>query len=146
MQMYIWIWIYGPLEAPREAFRTQGWKLLDGSSHFLIEIRWNVDAFLTTFHRGVTKQHVKCNEKSLYFRFIFGAVAKNRPAERGGGRKGHCPGARRHRGCQGSELSGLECKIHQLKLRPADAMMFFFGFGPKFEHLRTLWPYYFAHH
>ena len=30
-----------------------------------------------------------------------------------------------HMGARGSELSGLECKIHQLKLRPADAMMFF---------------------
>ena len=28
-----------------------------------------------------------------------------------------------HRGARGSELSGLECKIHQLKLRPADAMI-----------------------
>ena len=35
----------------------------------------------------------------------------------GGGRRGHCPGARGHRGTRGSELSGLECKIHQLKLR-----------------------------
>ena len=57
---------------------------------------------------------------------------------RGGGRRGHCQGARGHRGARGSELSGLECKIHQLKLRPADALMFFFYFGPKFEHLRTL--------
>ena len=42
-----------------------------------------------------------------------------RQARREGVRRGHCPGAR------GSKLSGLECKIHQLKLRPADAMMFF---------------------
>ena len=55
-----------------------------------------------------------------------------------GGRRGHCPGARGHRGTRGSELSGLECKIHQLKLRPAGAMMLFFDFGPKFEHPRTL--------
>ena len=54
------------------------------------------------------------------------------PTSRAYGRRGRCPGAR------GSELSGLECKIHQLKLRPADAMMFFFDFGPKFEHLRRL--------
>ena len=33
---------------------------------------------------------------------------------------------RGHRGARGSELSGLECKIYQLKLRPANAMMFFF--------------------
>ena len=45
---------------------------------------------------------------------------------------------RGHRGTRGSELSGLECKIHQLKLRPAAAMMLFFDFGPKFEHPRTL--------
>ena len=45
---------------------------------------------------------------------------------------------RGHRGTRGSELSGLECKIHQLKLRPAGAMMLFFDFGPKFEHPRTL--------
>ena len=64
---------------------------------------------------------------------------------RGEGRRDHCPGAQKHRGTRGSELSGLECKIHLLKLRPADAMMFFFYFGPKFKHLRTLWPY-FAHH
>ena len=56
-------------------------------------------------------------------------------ARRGGSRKGHCPGTQ---GARGSELSGLECKIHQLKLRPADAMMLFFDFGPKFGHLRTL--------
>ena len=55
-----------------------------------------------------------------------------------GGIRGHCPGARGHKGTRGSELSGLECKIHQLKLRPADAMMLFFDFGPKFEHPRTL--------
>ena len=60
-----------------------------------------------------------------------------RTAERGG-RRGHCPGARGHRGTRGSELLGLECKIHQLKLRPAGAMMLFFDFGPKFEHPRTL--------
>ena len=79
-----------------------------------------------------------------------------RPAERGG-RRGHCPGARGHREARGSELSGLECKIHQLKLRPADAMMFFLILAeirtsadamtlfcssqdvePKFEHLRRL--------
>ena len=60
-----------------------------------------------------------------------------RTAERGG-RRGHCPGARGHRGTRGFELSGLECKIHQLKLRPAGAMMLFFDFGPKFEHPRTL--------
>ena len=57
---------------------------------------------------------------------------------RRGGRRGHCPGAREHRGTRGSELSGLECKIHQLKLRPAGAMMLFFDFGPKFEHPRKL--------
>ena len=56
----------------------------------------------------------------------------------GGGRRGHYPGARGHKGARGSKLSGLECNIHQLKLRPADAMMFLFYFGPKFEHLRTL--------
>ena len=39
---------------------------------------------------------------------------------RGRSRRGHCLGTR------GSELSGLESKIHQLKLRSADAMMFFF--------------------
>ena len=60
---------------------------------------------------------------------------------RGGGRRGHCSGARGHRGTRGSELSGLECKIHQLKLRPAGAMMLFFDFGPKFEYPRTLLPY-----
>ena len=32
---------------------------------------------------------------------------------------------RGHMGAWGSELSGLECKIHQLKLQLADAMMFF---------------------
>ena len=48
-----------------------------------------------------------------------------RPAERGS-RRGHCPGARRHRGGRDSELSGLERNIHQLKLRSADAMTFFF--------------------
>ena len=32
---------------------------------------------------------------------------------------------RGHMGARGSVLSGLECKIYQLKLRPADAMMFF---------------------
>ena len=62
----------------------------------------------------------------------------SRTAERGGGKRGHCPGARGHRGARGSELSGLECKIHQLKLRPVGAMMLFFDFGPKFEHPRTL--------
>ena len=67
--------------------------------------------------------------------FIFG-IGPGPP--RGGGRRGHCPGARGHRGTRGSELSGLECKIHQLKLRPAGAMMLFFDFGPKFEHPRTL--------
>ena len=61
----------------------------------------------------------------------------SRTAERGG-RRGHCPGARGHRGTRSSELSGLECKLHQLKLRPAGAMMLFFDFGPKFEHPRTL--------
>ena len=60
-----------------------------------------------------------------------------RPAERET-RSGHCTGARGHTGARGSELSGLECKIYQLKLRPADAMMFFFYFGPKFGHLRML--------
>ena len=45
---------------------------------------------------------------------------------------------RERRGARDSELSGLECKIYLLKLRPADAMMFFFDFGPKFEHVRTL--------
>ena len=47
-------------------------------------------------------------------------------ARREGGRRGHCPGARGFREARGSELSGLKCKIHQLKLRLADAMMFFF--------------------
>ena len=65
-------------------------------------------------------------------------IHTRRTAERGGGRRGHCPVARGHRGTRGSELSGLECKIHQLKLRPAGAMMLFFDFGPKFEHPRTL--------
>ena len=46
--------------------------------------------------------------------------SSNQARREGGARRGHCPGAR------GSELSDLECKIHQLKLRPADAMMFFF--------------------
>ena len=69
-------------------------------------------------------------------RLVF--VPQSRTAERGGGRRGHCPGARGHRGTRGSALSGLECKIHQLKLRPAGAMMLFFDFGPKFEHPRTL--------
>ena len=75
---------------------------------------------------------------------------------RGGGQRDHCPGAR------GSKLSGLECKIHQLKLRPADAMMLFFLFRaeirtsvdamtlfcssldvePKFKHLRRLWLFF----
>ena len=32
---------------------------------------------------------------------------------------------REHRGDRGSELPGLECKIHPLKLRPANVMMFF---------------------
>ena len=44
-----------------------------------------------------------------------------RTAERGG-RRGHCPGARGHMGTRGSELSGLECKIHQLKLRRDDVI------------------------
>ena len=48
-----------------------------------------------------------------------------RPAERG--TEGVT--VRGHMGPRGSELSGLECKIHQLKLRPADAMMFFFISG-----------------
>ena len=70
---------------------------------------------------------------------------------------GQCPEARGHRGARGSELSGLKCKIHQLKLRPADAMMFFLfraeirtsadamtlfcsslNVEPKFEHLLRL--------
>ena len=46
-------------------------------------------------------------------------------ARREGGRRGHCLGARGHREARGSELSGLECKIHQLKLRPVDSMMLF---------------------
>ena len=65
------------------------------------------------------------------------AFVQPRPDERGD-RSGHSSGARGHRRTRGSELSGSECKIHQLKLRPADAMSFFFYFGPKFEHLRTL--------
>ena len=69
----------------------------------------------------------------------------NQDRREGEGRRGHCPGARGHKGTRGSELSGLECKIHQLKLRPAGAMMLFFDFGPKFEHPRTLSPYI-AHH
>ena len=44
-----------------------------------------------------------------------------RPAERGA----EGVTVRVHMGARGSELSGLECKIHQLKLWPADAMMFF---------------------
>ena len=36
---------------------------------------------------------------------------------RRGSRRGYCTGARGHRVARGSELSGLECKIHQLKLR-----------------------------
>ena len=54
---------------------------------------------------------------------------------RGGAEGVTCPVAREHRGAWGSELSGLECKIHQLKPWPEDAMIFFY-FGPKFEHLR----------
>ena len=46
-------------------------------------------------------------------------------ARREGGQKASLSGVRGHRGTRGSELLGLECKIHQLKLRPADAMMFF---------------------
>ena len=58
---------------------------------------------------------------------------------RGRDRRGHCPWARGHGGARGSELSGLAFKIHQLKLPHAEALMFFFFyFGPKFEHLRTL--------
>ena len=65
-----------------------------------------------------------------------------RPAKRGA--KGVT--ARGHRGAGRSEWSGLECKIHQLQLWPADAIMsLFFYFGPKFEHARSLRPY-FAHH
>ena len=48
-----------------------------------------------------------------------------RPAERGAERVT----VQGHMGARGSELSGLQCKIHQLKLRPADAMMFFFISG-----------------
>ena len=60
---------------------------------------------------------------SLAVNALFCALCvTSRPAERGG-RKDHCPGAR------GAELSGLECKIHQLKLRSADAIMFFFNSG-----------------
>ena len=44
-----------------------------------------------------------------------------RPAERGA----EGVTVQGHMGAQGSELSGLECKIHQLKLWPADAIMFF---------------------
>ena len=61
------------------------------------------------------------------------AVMENtplRPAERGTEGvtvRGHMGGVtvRGHMGAWGSELSGLECKIHQLKLWPADAIMFF---------------------
>ena len=60
-----------------------------------------------------------------FFIMIPGTLTMGRPAEREG-RRGHCSEARGYRGARGSELSGLECKIHQLKLRPADAMMFFF--------------------
>ena len=49
-----------------------------------------------------------------------------RPGPPRGGRRSHCPGGLGHRGARDSELSGLECEIRQLKLRPADAMMFFF--------------------
>ena len=78
------------------------------------------------------------NDRRWRLRFIILVfVGPSRTAERGG-RRGHCPGARGHRGTGGSELSGLECKIHQLKLRPAGAMMLLFDFGPKFEHPRTL--------
>ena len=55
-----------------------------------------------------------------------------------GSQKGSLSGGPGIQGARGSEFSGLECKIHQLKLRSANAMMFFFYFGPKFEHLRTL--------
>ena len=87
---------------------------------------------------------VNAKQKNTFQNFVILKVkaaqkrsAAVRTAERGG-RRGHCPGARGHRGTRGSELSGLECKIHQLKLRPAGAMMLFFDFGPKFEHPRTL--------
>ena len=44
-----------------------------------------------------------------------------RPAERGA----EGVTVRGHMGARGSELSGLECKNYQLKLRPAVAIMFF---------------------
>ena len=66
---------------------------------------------------------------------FFASVGDARTAERGGAERVTVRG---HRGTRGSELSGLECKIHQLKLRPAGAMMLFFDFGSKFEHPRTL--------
>ena len=57
---------------------------------------------------------------------LLGVVAAApRLAERGG-QKGSLSGGPGTQGARGSELSGLECKIHQLKLRLADAMMFFF--------------------
>ena len=83
--------------------------------------------------RGLASEQHLSEETSQRWRAVGDTQAR-----REGGRSGHCPGARGHRGARGSKLSGLERKIHQLKLRPADAIMFFFYFGPKFEHLRTL--------
>ena len=79
----------------------------------------------------------------------------DRPA---GGQKGSQSGGPGTQGARGSEMSGFECKIHQLKVWSADAIMFFFLFRdeirtsadamilfgssldvePKFEHLRWL--------
>ena len=50
-------------------------------------------------------------------------AASGDQARREGGRRGHYPGTQ---GARGLELSGLKCKIHQLKLGPADEMMSFF--------------------
>ena len=80
-----------------------------------------------------------------------------RPVKRGGA-EGVTVRGLGDTGGPGFRISGLECKIHQLKLRPADAMMFFLLFQaeirtsadamtlvcssldvePKFEHLRKL--------
>ena len=91
------------------------------------------------FKVDTLKQEVKRAKEELLkstFKLVYAELS--RPAERGG-RRGHCPSVRGHMGARGSELSGLECKIDQFKLRPANAMMFFFYFGPKFEHLQTLY-------
>ena len=54
-----------------------------------------------------------------------GSPSNEQARREGGGQKGSLSGGLGTEGARGSELSGLECKIHQLKLRPADAMMFF---------------------